>query len=286
MSTARKDLQQRSGMVGVIATRIEDPFFARTIALFSRMFQARGLHVLLFTVDTEAEVDEALAALMPYRVEGVVVLSALLSDHMAEVCRGRGLPVLLYNRRAPGPGVSAVGVDNAGGGRIAADLLCDAGHRRIALLGGGGGDATSQAREAGFVARLAEAGHQPFLREQGDYTFESGREAGLRLFARRERPDAVFCASDVMALGVLHAARHVLGLDAPADFSLIGFDDIPEAGWPGHRLTTIRQPVEAMIRDAVDILCTRIEAPDTAATDARYPGTLILRDTVRPVPPG
>lgn len=283
MSTARSDQPQKSGMVGIIVTRLEDPFFSQTIALFSRILQGRGWHILLFTVDSEAEVDEALAALMQFKIDGVVILSALLSRHMAETCHAQGTPVLLYNRSAPGLGVSAVQIGNHEGGRAAAALLCDAGHERIAFLGGIAGDATSDAREAGFTERLAEAGLPLFLREAGDYTFESGREAGLRLFARSDRPDAVFCASDVMALGMLHAVRHELGLQAPADFSLIGFDDIPAAGWPGHRLTTIRQPVERMIRAAVDILVERMETPDLAARSERFPAALILRDTVRTV---
>lgn len=285
MSTARKDLPQRSGMVGLIVTRMEDPFFAQTIAQFSRQFQARGWHALLFTVDAEAEVDEALAALMQYKIDGVVILSAFLSSHMASVCQAQGTPVLLYNRHATGPGVSAVQIDNREGGRIVADLLCDAGFRRIAFLSGDSADATSRDREAGFLERLAESGLEPFLREAGDYTFDSGREAGLRLLSRSERPDAVFCASDLMALGVLHAARHELGLDVPADFSLIGFDDIPQAAWPGHRLTTVRQPVERMIREGVDILIARMESPGTGPQLTKFSGTLILRDTVRIIRP-
>ncbi|MCC7320795.1 MAG: LacI family DNA-binding transcriptional regulator [Rubellimicrobium sp.] len=281
MSTARKALPQRSGMVGVIVTRMEDPFFAQTLALFSRMFQERGLHVLLFTVDSEPEVDAALASLMQYKIDGVVILSALLSSHMAEVCEGRGTPVLLYNRRAPGPGVSAVQIDNrAAAGTVAAHLV-ETGHSRIAFLGGGADDATSRERDEGFSAALAAHGLAPWLRDHGDYTFASGAAAAHRLLSRDGRPDAVFCASDVMALGLLHAARHDLGLDAPRDFSLVGFDDIPEAGWPGHRLTTMRQPVAQMIAAAVGILCARIDTPDTAAQVALYPGELIERGTVR-----
>lgn len=136
---------------------------------------------------------------------------------------------------------------------------------------------TSRLREEGFVERLATAGKKLFLRETGDFTFVSGREAGLRLLSRQERPDAVFCASDVMALGVLHTARHELNLDVPRDFSLIGFDDIPAADWPGHQLTSIRQPVHRMIREATDILIEMMEVPDWPPRTRRFSGTLIVR---------
>ncbi|WP_323035580.1 LacI family DNA-binding transcriptional regulator [Pararhodobacter sp.] len=285
MSTARKELPQKSGMVGVIVTRLEDPFFAHTIAHFSRDLQARGWHMLLFTVDSQAEVDDALSGLLQYQIDGVIILSAILSDHMANVCHAQGTPVLLYNRNAKTPALSSIGIENYAGGRLAADILREAGHDRIAFVGSDGNDDTSREREAGFVARLAEDGLSLFQRESGDYTFVSGREAGLRLFARAERPDAVFCASDVMALGVLHAAKFELGLRVAQDFSLVGFDDIPAASWPGHRLTTIRQPIQAMIRQAVEILAARMENSDLAPQTTRVPGTLILRETVRGIGP-
>ena len=281
MSTARNEAPQKSGMVGVIVTRLEDPFFANTIAHFSRDLQASGWHMLLFTVDSQAGVGDALDALMKYKVDGVIVLSAILSDHMARVCHAQGTPVMLYNRSARSPGVSSIQIDNRDGGRIAAEILCEAGHERIAFVGGDDGDETSGEREAGFAERLSASGLTMFLRESGDYTFTSGREAGLRLFSRSERPDAVFCVSDVMALGVLHAARFELGLRTPQDFSLVGFDDIPAAAWPGHRLTTIRQPIRRMIRAAVDILIEQMEKPDLDPQISRFPGTLILRDSVR-----
>lgn len=117
-------------------------------------------------------------------------------------------------------------------------------------------------REKGFREKLEEAGQEIFIRETGDYTFDSGKEAARRMFARKEKPDAIFCASDVMALGVLHTARNELGLSVPGDFSLIGFDDIPAAEWPGHALTTMRQPVGQMIREAVDCLVVSMQNPD------------------------
>jgi DNA-binding LacI/PurR family transcriptional regulator len=281
MSSARQDLHQKSGMVGVIVTRLEDPFFAHTIAHFSRYLQASGWHMLLFTVDTEAEVDGALNALMQYKVDSIIILSAILSKHMARICRDQGTPVMLYNRGAEGLDVNSVQIENHEGGRIAGDILREAGHERIAFVAGEQDDETSLGREGGLAERLAEDGLDIFLHESGDYTFVGGREAGLRLFSRVERPDAVFCASDVMALGVLHAARHDLGIEAPRDFSLIGFDDIPAAAWPGHMLTTIRQPIRRMIREAVDITIDQMNSPDHPPRVTRFSGALILRNTVR-----
>ncbi len=285
MSTARTDIRQKSGMVGVVVTRLQDPFFANTIAHFSRDLQAKGWQMLLFSVDTQNEVDDALNSLMQFKIDGVIVLSAILSEHMAQACKAQGTPVMLYNRDPQDEGICSIQIENFEGGQIAADVLIEAGHERIAFVGGGASDPTTIERERGFVERLGESGLKPFRRETGDYTFDSGREAALRLFSRRERPDGVFCASDVMALGILHSARHDFALEIPKDFSLIGFDDIPSAAWPDHLLTTIRQPIRRMIGEAVDILTERMDNPELPPKSTRFPGALILRNTVRGMGP-
>jgi DNA-binding LacI/PurR family transcriptional regulator len=283
MSSARRHPRQQSGIVGVIVTRLEDPFFAHTISHFSRQLQDAGWHMLLFTIDSEEKVDEALASLMQYKVDGVIILSAILSSKMAAACADLGTKVLLYNRTARHPGVNSVQIDNAHGGRTAADLLLAAGHGNIAFIGGAMDDETTQERKAGFEARLAEDGLEVTLTEFGGYTFVGGREAGLRLFSRLDKPDAIFCASDVMALGVLHAARYDLGLKVPEDFSLIGFDDIPSADWPGHGLTTIRQPIRRMITEAARVLIDQMTNPTGSPVVTHFQGELILRSSVRRV---
>lgn len=281
MSSARHAEIQRTGIIGLIVTRLRDPFFAQTIDLFSRAFQVRGWHLLLFTVESEAEVDRALTELMRFKIDGAIVMSALMSDHMAGVCRQAGIPVVLYNRRAARSDASSVCIDNVEGGAQAAALLLRTGHARIAFLGGSRHDATSDDREAGFNAALARAGVRPYAREEGDFTFESGVEAAKRLLVLPERPDAVFCASDVMALGVLQAAQAYFDLRVPQDLSILGFDDIPAAAWPRHQLTTIRQPYCTMVREAVEMLIRRLDAADAPGQGVVFAGQLILRGTVR-----
>ena len=281
MSSARNDPHQKSGMVGVIVTRMQDPFFAHAIAALSREIQARGLQILLFTIDAEDEVDPALTSLMRFQVDGVVILSAILSARMAALCRASGIPVVLFNRDAGSLDVASVVIENRDGGQRAAELLLEGGHRRIAWLAGQDHDTTSHQREEGLVGRLALAGVELFAREAGDYTFVGGREAALWLFARQDCPDALFCASDVMALGVLHALRHDLGLKVPQEVSLVGFDDIPAAAWPGHQLTTIRQPLAQMVRAAAGLLEAMMAEPTRPAETLRFPGTLIVRESCR-----
>ncbi len=281
MSTARTRTTQQSGMVGVIVTRLEDPFFSKILNAFSRALQQMGWHVLLFSVESEAEVDNALNELLQYQVDGVIISSAILSQKMAEGCRQHGTPVVLYNRYTKDQGISSVRVENFEGGRMVANLLVDTHHERIAFIAGTQGEPTNHDREQGFTSRLNERGAELYKRDEGDYTFESGHAAALRLLSLAEPPDAIFCASDVMALGVIHAAKLEFNLSIPKDLSVIGFDDIPAASWPGYQLTTIRQPVEKMTQEAVNILIQKMEDPGQKAQTCLLPGQLILRESVR-----
>ena len=118
--------------------------------------------------------------------------------------------------------------------------------------------------------------------ERGAYTYESGYSAARRLLDRKEHPDAIFCAADIMALGAMDVARYELGIAVPDELSIVGFDDIPIAGYPAYDLTTIRQPVDQMIGTAVSIIMSTAEG---VPTEQSYllPGELIIRGSTRSV---
>jgi LacI family transcriptional regulator len=135
--------------------------------------------------------------------------------------------------------------------REAVAYLVEQGHRQIGLVQGPEGFRSAAEREQGWHEAMEAAGlpHGGDLMARGNYTFESGREAGAALIDAKSPPSAIFASNDVMAAGVLHAARE-RGLDVPRDLSIIGFDDtaIATAIWPP--LTTVRWPIRAMARSA------------------------------------
>jgi DNA-binding LacI/PurR family transcriptional regulator len=135
-------------------------------------------------------------------------------------------------------------------------------------------------REVGFTQRLRERGYDTLLREQANYTYETGFEAARRLLVADDRPDAIFCANDIMALGAIDAAREVC-ISIPDQLSVIGFDDIPAASWGAYALTTVRQPVDTMINLSIRTLLERIEAPDLPPITTFVPGSLVLRSSAR-----
>jgi len=278
---ARSLIRQSTNMIGMIIMRFTNPFYARIIRDFTRALQSRGYWTLLFNVAGRDEVDETLPMALGYQVDGIIVTSATLSSDLADECARVGTPVVLFNRYALGSKVNAVYCDSVAGGRLAADLLLDADHGRIAYVAGEAGSSTNRDRERGFTERLEERGHPVDLREQGDYSYESGRLAAERLLGRDDRPDGVFCANDLMAMGFLDVAREQMGIRVPEDLSVIGFDDIPMAEWSSYGLTTVRQPVESLVEATIDVLLNAIEVPEAEMVTRMIPPTLAMRGSVR-----
>lgn len=278
---ARSLITKSTKMIALVIGDIENPFYAKMVNVFSARLQSHGLHVLLFSVTGDDKVEAAVNEMLKYRVDGVLLVSALLSSEMAEACRRVGTPVVLCNRYSKDAAVSSVRVENYEGGRRVANFLVDGGHQRIAFVAGTHIDATSFDRESGFVGRLEERGVTPWRRTQGDYTFASGFAAGRELLSGSEHPDAIFCLSDLMALGVMDVARRELGLRLPEDLSVVGFDDIPTAAWPSYELTTYRQPVQAIADEALNLLLAQIENPDIKPVTRLISGELIVRASSR-----
>lgn len=280
---ARSLIMQRSNIVGLVVAEITNPFYSAVLETISEKLQQNGQHVLLFSVAQAHDIDQALPALLQYQVDGVIITSAVFSSEVAYRCAEVGRPVVLFNRYVPGAGVSAVCTDNIGGGRMIADLMIDAGYRRLAFVAGTADTSTSTDRQQGFFSRVSERGMQPPGIERGDFDYESGMDAARHLFARSEQPDGVFCANDMMAMGLMDVARTEFGLRIPEDLGVVGFDDIPQAAWATYNLTTFRQEVEAMTDETLSILRARIENGNLEPKLSLVPGQLISRGSVRVV---
>jgi DNA-binding LacI/PurR family transcriptional regulator len=278
---ARSLIRKSTRFIGVVVMRLSKPFYARIIREFTRRLQAAGYWTLLFDIADEAEVDKTLPMALQYQVDGVVITSATLSSKLADEFASTGTPVVLFNRYAATAQTHVVRCDNYAGGSMVADAFLDAGCQRIAYIAGEEGSSTNQDRERGLVERLQERGTALWRREAGDYSYEAGYTAALRLLQAAQRPDAIFCADDMTAIGAMDAARHELGLRIPADLSVIGFDDIPMAAWASYSLTTVRQPFEQMVEATIQQLLEAIADPRTNSVIKVIAPTLVIRSSAR-----
>lgn len=275
---ARSLTTQQTQIIGLVASGMENPYFPLVLQAFTRHLHQLGWKALLITAGND-DVDEMLSEILAYQVDGLIIVSAALNKRITQEALQHGIPVLLFSHHAASLEVSSVSCDNFEAGRTVADTFVDAGHRRLAFIGGAD-ISINLDRQKGFVERLAErkvTGCQ-VVREISTYT--QSYEAAMDLFKTPKPPDAIFCSHDVTAFGVLDAARD-LRIKVPEQLSVIGFDDIPMAEWAAYSLTTIRQPTGAMIDATTELLLQRIKSSTRDAVAKFLPGTLIKRRSTR-----
>jgi DNA-binding LacI/PurR family transcriptional regulator len=273
---ARSLSTRRSNIVGIVMASMTNPFYPELLEQLTRALQQVGLQTLLFHAPPGEDVDSQLPLLLQYQVDAVVIASASISSAMARDWTATGRPAILFNRIVPGADVTTVSCDNLAGGRAVADHLVGLGRRRIAYVAGRADTSTNAEREAGFTERLAALGCPLHARAGGtDFGYEQGYRATLELSAAR--PDAIFYGNDITALGGMDALRQALSLRIPEDVAVVGFDDIAMAAWPSYQLTTVRQPIAAMIEATVARLGADMREAGAAAAHELFIGPLIHR---------
>lgn len=279
---ARSLLHGRSNIVGVGMGDLANPFFVRTLELLADALDGAGLRLMLFPAQGGSRPEPSVREILHYRLDALVLLSVSPSSTLTDQCRRAQVPVIHYNRTTPAGDASSVAGDNAAGARAIAAHLLAGGHQRPAFLAGTSESSTNAEREAGFTQYLGEAGAPPPLRECGEYAFEPAMAATRRLLLRKDRPDAIFCANDTMALAAISVARHEFGLDVGREISIAGYDDVPMAAWPGFSLTTYSQPAAHMVAETLRLIMALRSDPGRHE-QVVAPGTLVLRGSTRPV---
>lgn len=275
---ARSLITQRSNMVAVIVANIG--FHPEFTAQLSRAFTARGLHILLFTLDDESDADRVVDQIWQYRVDGVIAAVRLPKRHI-ESFAARRLPVVFINRLDDDLRVNSVSCDQVQGERHLVDRLVAAGHRRFGIIRGPVSSAVSVRRVESAIARLGEHLVTDIRFADGDFDYASGRRAFHTLLDGAPPPDAVICANDMMAIGAIDAARHDFGFTIPADVSVVGFDGLPQAEWASYDLVTIRQPSRTMVEAAADMLIARIKDPTLGTEKRSFTGELVEGSSAR-----
>lgn len=272
-------ITKRSNLVAVLISNLTNLYYPQVLAELTQRLDAQGIRVLLFALQNESDVGKILPQFWRYRVDGAIAAAHLSADHLSQFARHR-VPVVLYNRSADNDAVPSVFCDSIGGERLLVDRLVAAGHRRFAILSGPQDSYVSIQRVEGARARLAHHGLDATV-FPGRFDHESGAEGLRKALALKERPEALICANDLMAIGAVDAARDEFGLSIPGDISIVGFDGVGPAAWPSYRLTTIRQPVRRMTEAAVTMLIERIVNPELPPEVRSFTGALIEGNSAR-----
>ncbi|GMA91469.1 LacI family DNA-binding transcriptional regulator [Homoserinibacter gongjuensis] len=280
---ARQLRAGRSSSVGLVVLDARNPFFTDVARGAEDAAAEHGVAVLLGDSDEKPEREAAYLDLFEeQRVRGVLV-SPLgdIRDRLQRL-RALGAPVVLVDRMAEDSSLSSVSVDDVAGGRTAVAHLLETGRRRIAFVGGPLGLRQVADRLAGAqhaVAAVPDA--QLEVLEGSALSVSEGRRMGEQLVARdpAERPDAVFTANDLLAVGLLQALVMRGGVRVPDDIALIGFDDIDFASATIVPLSSLRQPSRLIGQTALGILLEEADDPTLAPRQVVFQPELVIRES-------
>ena len=275
-------ITRRSNLVAVIISNLTNLYYPEVLAELTAKLSAQGIRVLLFTLAAESEIDQVLDQIWRYQVDGAIV-AARLSPTQMEAFRHRDIALVLYNRDGDGTPVASVSCEFAAGETLLVDGLVAAGCRSFGIIAGPADSTVGEAHVRGACARLALADIHSVPLDRGDFSYEGGHAAALRLL-NAHKLDAIIAANDVMALGAMDAARIDCGILVPEQLSVVGYDGVAPAKWRSYRLTTVRQPVGRMTEAAVAMLIERIENPDLGAERRLFSGDLVRGESARLAP--
>jgi len=250
---------KKTKALGLVLPDVSNPFFAEVVRAVEREATGLGYSVLVCNTDDRPEVEERyLSDLRQRGVDGIVAAPSLEGTSAMERVLEAGYPICFFARDVPTLAVTCVKVDDFRGGYLAARHLIELGHRRIAMVSEPRTVPSVADRVRGYRHALQEAGIEG---ETILTTEETSIRAGIVVaegLLGPNRPTAVFCANDVLAIGVMHRLRRE-GLETPRDVSLVGFDGTVLASVVDPTLTTIAQPIDQMARAAVEALVAEID---------------------------
>lgn len=272
--------------VQVMLDRLNTPYAMEVLTGISLEAEANGVDMVVsrFHIEESERVLEpgewARQLSRAGRTGAIVVTADLSVEHVLTLAQEH-LPVVAIDPlRVSGDTVISVGSTNWAGGYAATEHLIGLGHRRLAAIGGHPDSPAARARVHGFRAACESAGlvlAPEHVRFAG-WDYAAGLEVASAWFAADEPPTAIFAASDLVALGVLEAARRA-GRHVPGDVSVVGYDDTQAAQWAAPPLTTVRQPLEEMGRLALRDLLEVADRDIVRARHVEVATTLVVRDT-------
>jgi LacI family transcriptional regulator len=283
-AAARSLASHRSWMIGLVLPRsvsnfFTDPYFPRLTQGIAQACNQHNYSLGLFLVDTKEDEQRIFPRISQKGLlDGILLQTAKMGDKLIDRLVCSDFPVVVAGRPFNADGISYIDVDNFNGAYHAVCHLIHLGYKRIGTITGLLDHTPGIDRKEGYQKALTEQGLQidEELIVEGDFTESSGYQAMKQLLLLR--PDAVFAASDTMAVGAIRAVRDA-GLRVPEDIGFVGFDDLPVASLSDFNLTTVRQPIIQFGAKAVDTLIDLIENGIKPSRRIIMDTELVIRDS-------
>ena len=290
---ARSLVTGRAGSIALVVSEVEsraeddpfmgrfltDPFFGRVVGGLLSVLRDEGVNLALTLAGSDTTRNQLISDLRQGRCDGAAVISLHPLDPLPGLLADAALPVVLFGRSPQSLSISHVDVNNARGGRMAAEHLYARGCRRPATISGPLDQPAGIDRLEGFRAALATHGQADVPSVEGDFSQTGGERAMERLLTENPDLDGVFIASDLMAQGALPVLRDY-GRRIPDDVAVIGFDDSSAAVASRPPLTTVRQPVEDMAAEMARLLLANAgRGSQPRTTSVLFEPTLVVRES-------
>ncbi len=257
--SARQLRAGRSRVIGLVVLDVANPFFTDVARGVEDEASTAGLSVILCNSDDKRDKETRyLDLLEEHRVQGVLITPVQGADERITRLQRRGTPVVLVDSRSPSRAQCSVSVDDVLGGDLALSHLMETGHERVAYASGPFSIRQVADRRDGAVRALRRAGRGPgdlHVVETQGMNVQAGQAAGASIAAMpaTERPTAVFCANDLLALGLLQEMTR-RRIRVPGDVAIVGYDDVGFATAAAVPLSSIRQPRQKLGRAAAQLL--------------------------------
>ncbi|MGH3211063.1 MAG: LacI family DNA-binding transcriptional regulator [Trebonia sp.] len=288
--SARQLRAGRSRTIGLVVLDVANPFFTDVARGVEDEANKAGLAVILCNSDDQERKEKRyLELLEEHRVQGVLITPVFGAGSRLARLQRRGTPVVLVDSRSPSRGQCSVAVDDVLGGDLAVSHLLTEGHRHIACISGPRSIRQVADRLEGALRAFERAGHPAedlHIIDVGALNVASGQKAGadIAAMAAADRPTAVFCTNDLIALGVLQEmTRHKISV--PEDISIVGYDDIDFAAAAAVPLTSVRQPRQQLGRTAARMLLEEAAAGDSHQhQQVIFEPELIVRQSTKATP--
>ncbi|GAA4715052.1 LacI family DNA-binding transcriptional regulator [Phytohabitans rumicis] len=283
----RHDRVHHAGLLELVFHELLGPWAMPTIRGVEQVAADHELSVVLSELrGRHTPEGDWMRQVLARQPAGVISVFAQLTAEQRNQLRARNIAVVAVDpTEEPSEPTPSVSATNRLGGRAATEHLLELGHRRIAMIGGPERIWCCRERQAGHDEALSAAGipADPTLVRYGHLIVEDGYRHAADLLRLPDPPTAVFAANDLQAMGVYQAAREAR-VRIPEDLSVVGFDDVPVAGWLGPALTTIRQPLTDMGATAATMVLALVAGEPTEPR-VELPTTLVVRGSTCPAPP-
>ena len=283
-NAARQLVTSQSRLIGVLIAEAELYGPASILNAMEKVARHEGYSLISIAVSANSPESwrEAIDQLRNLNIDGVITI-ALPSEIVKEIENSLDGAIIVIVDSEPSKKFDVVNIDNIYGATIATQYLIDAGHTEILHVTGPENGYEANKRKVGYETTMKAAGLKPEV-IVGDWSIAKGFVAGVKVSKLKKRPTAVFCANDHLALGMIKAFSEA-GIDVPGDISIIGFDNIPEAGYLIPALTTVSQSFDELGNNAIERMFLQLRAGSKKEAVMIKPA-LVLRSSTREIKSG